>query len=119
MRNRASCKLTDRTRGLLPSSPSGVEVDYDFGGAIENSLASPATSNFWRRGRQTYNSAEDTQALFLAGAPLRTSQFSMRARGTGDSAQSVPSVIRDFVDMFDDDDDDGSYPADFPVELRC
>lgn len=104
-------------RDLLSFSPSGAEVDYDFGGVVENSLVSQSTSHVWLRSKQTYNSGEDTQALFLAGAPLQASQFSARIHGAGDSTQSVSSVVRNFIDMFDDDD--GSYPADFPEELRC
>ena len=61
-------------------------------------------------------SDEDTQDLYHAGAPPSVSEFSLWTMATDDSTQSMPPAVKDFMDMFDDD---GSYPRDFPMDLRC
>ncbi|KZP12078.1 hypothetical protein FIBSPDRAFT_870573, partial [Athelia psychrophila] len=98
----------------IPPSPNEDYIDYD----ADNSLNFQSAPIFSSQYNQTFGSSlsEDTQALMLAGAPPGSSQLSGQGWGTGLLDDSIPSVVREFVDMFDDD---GSYPADFPAHLRC
>jgi len=99
-----------------------TEVEHDLGRFIEKSVVSKPVSHSPPAHAQSYPapsqllSEEDTQALYLAGAPLGAEDYSLRTIATDDSTQSMPPAVRDFLDMFDDD---GSYPKDFPMELRC
>jgi hypothetical protein len=99
------------------SLPNPLQTDY----IVENSLSSelvyssPQHRHSYGNPSQT-SSEEDTQALYLAGAPLSVSDLSLRTVATDESAQSMPLAVRDFMDMFDDD---GSYPRYFPMDLRC
>jgi hypothetical protein len=101
---------------------SQVDVENGVGGIIQSSLVSEPAYYSSPPHRQSYGtssqplSEEDTQALYLAGAPLSISDFSLRTVATDDSTQSIPPAVRDFMDMFDGD---GSYPRDFPMDLRC
>ena len=61
-------------------------------------------------------SDEDTPDFYHAGAPPSVLEFSLWTMATDDSTQSMPPAVKDFMDMFDDD---GSYPRDFPMDLRC
>lgn len=100
------------------------EVDYISGEITRNSLvfeptldSSPIRVHPHPVLSQSESLAEeDTQALYAAGAPLSPFDYSLRTAVTDDTTQSIPSAVRNFMDMFDDD---GSYPRDFPMELRC
>ena len=101
----------------------GAKGEQSLVGVFGNSLVSRHTSNSSLRHTEPYAipsqplSEEDTQALYLAGAPLSLSDYSLRTAATDESTQSLPPAVRDFIEMFDDDDD-GSYPRYFPMDLR-
>ena len=100
-------------RDFPPSSPPRATNEDDFDGDAENSLAPQSFASFSSQYPVLDSSlSEDTQALMLAGAPPGSSQFGQE----WSAGQSMPAIMKDFVDMFDDD---GSYPADFPAHLRC
>lgn len=96
-------------------SPIPIEpVMHDILSEPENSLtsqpvfhSSPSQVNFI----SSQASAEDTQALYLAGAPPSDFTFP-----TMDSDESIPPFVKDFLNTFDDDD--SSYPSHIPPELR-
>jgi len=103
-------------------APALAAVDNSLGNITENSLVPESAPNsspprVQLDGNSSQWSSEDTQALYLAGAPLSVSDFSLRMIATDDSTQPMPPAVRDFMDMFDSDE--GSYPSDFPMELRC
>lgn len=75
-------------------------------------LSSPRNQSF---ALPSQASTEDTQALYIAGAPLSAPDFSSQMPETDESTQSMPAFVKDFIDMFDDD---GSYPSHIPLELR-
>ncbi|KAF7980933.1 hypothetical protein HWV62_36153 [Athelia sp. TMB] len=100
-------------RDSPPLSPPRATNEDDFDGDVENSLAPRSFASFSSQYPVLDSSlSEDTQALMLAGAPPGSSQFGQE----WSAGQSMPAIMKDFVDMFDDD---GSYPADFPAHLRC
>ena len=100
-----------------------VKGEQGLADVIDNSLVSRHASNSSLTHMESHAilsqplSEEDTQALYLAGAPLSLSDYSLRTAATDDSTQSLPPAVRDFIEMFDDDDD-GSYPRHFPMDLR-
>ena len=56
-------------------------------------------------------STQNTQALYMAGAPPSDFTFP-----TMDLDESIPPFVKNFINMFDDDE--SSYPAYIPQELR-
>lgn len=95
--------------------PPSDALDRRLGGNIENSPISHSASPPSIHASSQLLS-DDTQALYLAGAPLSASDFSLQTFDADDSIQSMPPAMKDFMDMFDDE---GSYPKDFPMDLRC
>lgn len=105
-------RLSSPHSHLLPVMEPAVQGSISEN---ENSLLSePAMHSSPTRADYISSQAsmeDDTQALYMAGAPPSDFTFP-----TMDSDESIPSFVKDFVNI--SDDDDGSYPAHIPRELR-